>query len=909
MASASVSSGASPLSAFEFEFEFPQHQQQHQHQQQQHNQQQQQQQQQQQHHYPDSTSDADDAFWATSGSLSGYMSSPAANSIGSSWVVLGSGSQGQAVELVPSPAALPSPLGSSSVDFDRLSPFATATSGVEHGSVSSAGGVFGDPSMVTLGDVNFLTQGLAHDDPLGFLGPAGTGFVFDQSLNINEDDMDAVMHRFAYESQPQQLPHQQPAAVSLESPRSLRSPIDGSTWETVNLPGDRDQNNNQARQNRATPPQPSPVAEASPIFIIEDPSFVSPSPPAHPLYSPSMQSASSLSPSAIASPRSPVPPQIQPQPQPTAETLHKSQPSSSSSVASLTSSGGSSGSGSGSITAPKPIPTRTKKLNPQHRVQKRKAPAAPNPSPTGSALLSAASSLSSSPSPTPSSSTQSQNKFLIVTPSSITAAAAAAAAAANNGSSGPAGSGTTAPRPSLNPFDCLDALSRGPTQRGRKGPLATDTKQSALVVRRMGACFSCHARKVKCDKERPCRSCVRLATSVPGVVCWQFGDFTPVLFPAFIRSHLRRDEVVKFVEGNVQCFSVGGQDIPCKQWHMIAGRNGMDLVSRGAAPIGLEMPVDGKQDGPTAGDGAQQQQQQRAELKRRVREYVQAMVDEPRFAELVTPPPQHTDLPRKVLRIVHAYARRCDSPMVRRALSIYAMHFVMTRHLCLTPANIAELQPTGLVPQGVPWVTPRVLNRQIKSVVDDIMCREMQVLFENFTKSLKPKLRREWAPCLASFLVLCLFMETVEVAADMFVVSDNDIQMRGRYPPAWKRSFVLDVNGQIENMPFRQFAFQFHQIYQTHSRDATARSFNPLVDDVPFDQGELDPEAEDMVRQLRGFIRDDWAELDYLTADPVVPKSEDQPYPTNLAYNYTGRLLAKFLLSFTDEKYIFDGKT
>jgi hypothetical protein len=51
------------------------------------------------------------------------------------------------------------------------------------------------------------------------------------------------------------------------------------------------------------------------------------------------------------------------------------------------------------------------------------------------------------------------------------------------------------------------------------------------------------------------------------------------------------------------------------------------------------------------------------------------------------------------------------------------------------------------------------------------------------------------------------------------------------------------------------------------------------------------------------------AELDYLTADPVIPKNEDQPYPTHLAYNYTGRLLAKFLLSFTDEKYIFDGKS
>jgi hypothetical protein len=313
-------------------------------------------------------------------------------------------------------------------------------------------------------------------------------------------------------------------------------------------------------------------------------------------------------------------------------------------------------------------------------------------------------------------------------------------------------------------------------------------------------------------------------------------------------------------------------------------------------------------------------------LKKRLREYIQALVDEPRFAELVTPGPQHTELPRKVLRIVHDYANRCDVPMVRRALSIYAMHFVMTRHLCLTQKNIADLQSTGLVPQGVPWVTPRVLNRQIKAVVDEMLCREMQLLFENFSKSLKPKLRREWAPCLASFLVLCLFMESVEMAADMFVISDNEINLRHHYAPAWQRSFVLGVNREIENMPFKQFAFQFHQIYQTHSRDAAARSFNPLVDDTCFELGELDREAADMVRKLRRFIDDDCesfplrcmgramltktgSELDFLTADPILPNIEDHPYPRNVAYNYTGRLVAKFLLSFTDEKYIFDGKT
>lgn len=449
--------------------------------------------------------------------------------------------------------------------------------------------------------------------------------------------------------------------------------------------------------------------------------------------------------------------------------------------------------------------------------------------------------------------------------------------------------------------------------------------------------------------ERPCRNCVKLCQTVPQAVCWQFPDFVGVLFPEFIRGHFRKEEMTKFIEQHIESFTVEGVERPCtvelfsglrlsarlqikakfftpktsevvKHWHLLVGRNTVDLQERMAAPIGL-----------SAGGG----NAQKDELKKRLREYVQAIVDEPDFAGVVTEGLRHTEIPRKVLKIVHDYSNRADVPMVRRALTIYAMHFVLTRHLCLTPRAVADLGPTKLVPQNLPWVTPRVLNRQLKAVVDDMMCREMQLLFENFSKSLKPKLRKEWAPCLAAFLVLCLFMESVETAADTFVISENEISLRNHQPPK-KRSFALKVNREIENMPFKQFAFQFHQIYQTYSRDAATKSFNPLMDDSCFEQGELDRAAVDMVRKLRKLIdRDDYdackfsglmrgagerkssannggvvgSELDFLTADPILPNVDEHPYPRDVGFNYTGRLVAKFLLSFEQERYILDTTT
>lgn len=64
------------------------------------------------------------------------------------------------------------------------------------------------------------------------------------------------------------------------------------------------------------------------------------------------------------------------------------------------------------------------------------------------------------------------SKFVIVTPNSVIAHAG---------------------KP--NPFECFEAMPA--TARGRKGPLANDTKENALHVRRLGACFCCHSRKVK----------------------------------------------------------------------------------------------------------------------------------------------------------------------------------------------------------------------------------------------------------------------------------------------------------------------------------------------------------------------------------------------------------------------------
>jgi len=240
------------------------------------------------------------------------------------------------------------------------------------------------------------------------------------------------------------------------------------------------------------------------------------------------------------------------------------------------------------------------------------------------------------------------SKFVIVTPTSINAHAG-----------------------KHNPFECFEAMRT--TQKGRKGPLANDTKENALQVRRLGACFCCHARKVKCDAERPCRNCKKLAVNVPQVVCWQFQDFLTVLFPEFIRGHFKKDEMARFVADNIQAFTVDGAEKPCavelfsgvrfgatlnirakfftaktsevlQHWHMKVDGSELVMESKGAAPIGLELDTAAQRD----------------ELRKKTKEYIHLLTQEPAYADQLTDSLTHTELPRKVLTIVQRYARQSE---------------------------------------------------------------------------------------------------------------------------------------------------------------------------------------------------------------------------------------------------------
>ncbi|CAK7270899.1 hypothetical protein SEPCBS57363_004341 [Sporothrix epigloea] len=512
----------------------------------------------------------------------------------------------------------------------------------------------------------------------------------------------------------------------------------------------------------------------------------------------------------------------------------------------------------------------------------------------------------------------------------------------------------------FNPFECFEAMSA--TQKGRKGPLAEEVKENALQVRRAGACFCCHSRKVKCDAQLPCKNCIKLTTHLPQAICWRFDDFLGPLFPTLIRSHFRKDNMATFISENIDSFygdtshtihlSSGlafnaelevrnvrifrpvHASSALQHAHLQSANNLLQVSLGNSLPMALDLSEN-------LAVAALSQQEK---IKKALRTYVDTIIKEDAYVDTVTERLRGSELPKKILTITRNFYLKTNSPIVKQALYIYTMQYMMMHHLVITDQSLKNLLLAGHIFPASTFHTSRLLNRQIKAILDELMQEEVDKLFRMFTRELKPKARMAWATCLAAFLIFCLFMESTGLSIDNYVITENQISLDNklRAIPDFSRAVVVKLSRELENLPFRQFAFQFHNIYQTHQlppssissastssistssstsspsssspgiastlpgvTSSVKASFNPLVDDAPLLAGDLDKHARELVTQLRALLSgDSWSELDYLTFDFLIDSIETHPYPKDISLNYTGRLCSKFLLSFQNQNYI-----
>jgi len=139
------------------------------------------------------------------------------------------------------------------------------------------------------------------------------------------------------------------------------------------------------------------------------------------------------------------------------------------------------------------------------------------------------------------------------------------------------------------------------------------------------------------------------------------------------------------------------------------------------------------------------------------------------------------------------------------------------------------LQPFG-APLD-PFLSSRLLSRQIKYAMHKLS-REITVeVLEGLERSMRSRTKDSWGSSFCAFLVLCLCMEGLQIACDIYVVCDMEKCQKDGSSSAYNRTQSYQASMKVDENPFSQCKRLFHDIYRSHkesNRGAREAGFNPL---------------------------------------------------------------------------------
>ena len=307
-----------------------------------------------------------------------------------------------------------------------------------------------------------------------------------------------------------------------------------------------------------------------------------------------------------------------------------------------------------------------------------------------------------------------------------------------------------------------------------------------------------------------------------------------------------------------------------------------------------------------------------SEQKKALKQHIEDMLENPYYVAQTTAG-DISDVPAQILDVAVKYYKATDSSLVRNALTLHAIHYYMSRLLTFTPPCAAAVYASCQnlsVPQE-PYLSSRLLNRQLKFVMHRIHQDLTRAVLSDLEKSMRSRTKDTWGASFCAILVLCLCMEGLQTAADMFVVCD--LKKEGA-ASGLRREHSLQACEAVENWPFQRLVGLFHEIYRSSRTASRDGGFNPLRTLVEGKGTEVDDVAtQDMVREIGSLVYSerklifrvgDGGHIANGYADEILGelsqrdtilgrgRDADELDPQNIKINNTGRLAAKFLMSF-----------
>jgi len=446
----------------------------------------------------------------------------------------------------------------------------------------------------------------------------------------------------------------------------------------------------------------------------------------------------------------------------------------------------------------------------------------------------------------------------------------------------------------------------------RRGPLEQEAAEKARRIRKLRACWQCWVLKVPCSEGEICERCRKHFSPTADQLCCRSGfkDYEEIFFPDFLIEHLKKRKVEDLITEHTSGFSDAVLEIEVttgssfKPMRMTANvfrpttvellghhhltteaeEQESQLILRYSAPVGLLALSS-------------------SELKRICKEHIETMITNAEYPEQATAGDK-TKIPCRILEVVRQYCASKDLLLVRKTMMLHAINYFMSRIVTFSEESAMRVcesvQPWG-VPR-TPFLSSRLLNRQIKYVMHKLHREIVKEVLEGLEKSMRSRTKDSWGPSFCAILVLCLCMEDLQTVADTFVVSDIEKEGLKGLVSEFTRDQSFKACLSVDEYPFQQCTKLFHEIYRSHKQANTGVSdgaFNPIQSGAGIDaKAGWDKPTDDMVLSIRHIIWASYPELLSLSNHPAFVNPGYTAHPLDISINNTGRLASKFLTSF-----------
>ena len=189
---------------------------------------------------------------------------------------------------------------------------------------------------------------------------------------------------------------------------------------------------------------------------------------------------------------------------------------------------------------------------------------------------------------------------------------------------------------------------------------------------------------------------------------------------------------------------------------------------------------------------------------------------------------------------------------------LYSIHFFLGQTITFTDVsahNVASSLQNPVSPPCNIYLLSRILNRQVKSAMNTLLCALTGDVLGELERDLNAKRKASWATSFCVVSILCLCMEAVQIAMNGFGMHTR---LHGQEADIPSAKDSIEVCRILDAKPFTHAVELFHTVYKTRKISAANkknRVYNPIRDDpvINFAEG-MDQAFVDLANAAREIV-------------------------------------------------------